>query len=563
MGLKAKAMAAVTIALVVACIMMGILGYISANEGFSKALQMKAASDVKSLAAVLSYQYEGDWHIENDVLYKGNQKMEGAEDVVDSLSKICDGKVTIFKGDTRVATTVVDASGKRAVGTKASAEVIENVLKNGRNFVGQANVMGEPHHAAYQPLKNAEGQIIGMLFVGVSTQKNEMDEVINNFMFSTLLAAVIIVIVGTGILNFFIGKIIGMLDEVVLAMKKISGGDLRISDLEIRTDDEIGILSAGVNDMRKKLKNLLLGIAKSSERVAASSEELTASSQQGAESISSVAQNTVTMTEAAADQEKTVDTLQETILDMREKMHELHAEAQIMSQASTDSAKNAQEGMQKVNYAIELMKNITEKVNSSAKMVENLGKRSDEIGQIVESISGIAEQTNLLALNAAIESARAGEHGRGFTVVSEEVRKLAEQSAIAAKNISELILTIQQDTASAVESIENGNKSVQEGMRSVMDTGEAFRSIETQVDKLTKTVQNSMNQIEEVNKSSHDILNAVDKVKSTTSTTSTHANEVSAATEEQTATMHEIANASQSLAELATDMQGDVSKFSL
>ena len=563
MGLKAKSMIAVTIALLVACIMMGILGYISANDGFSKALQMKASSDVKSLAAVLNYQYEGDWRIENDILYKGNQKMDGADDVVDELSKLCEGKVTIFKGDTRVATTVVDASGKRAVGTKASAEVIENVLKNGKDFMGQANVMGEPHHAAYLPLKNAGGQIIGMLFVGVSTQKNEMDEVINNFIFSTLLAAVVIVVVCTGILNFFIGKIIGMLDEIVLAMKKISSGDLRIADLEIRTNDEIGILSAGVNDMRKKLKELLLGIAKSSERVAASSEELTASSQQSAESINSVAKNTVAMTEASADQEKTVNILHETIVDMREKMHELHAEAKIMSEASIDSAKNAQAGMQKVNYAIELMQNIAEKVNDSANVVINLGKRSNEIGQIVESISGIAEQTNLLALNAAIEAARAGEHGKGFAVVSDEVRKLAEQSALAAQNISELVLTIQQDTASAVESIESGNKSVQDGMNSVMETGEAFRSIEAQVEKLTKNVQSSMISIEEVNKSSHDILSAVDKVKITTNTTSTHANEVSAATEEQTASVHEIAGASQSLAELATDMQSDVAKFSL
>ena len=563
MGLKAKSMIAVTIALLVACIMMGILGYISANDGFSKALQMKASSDVKSLAAVLNYQYEGDWRIENDILYKGNQKMDGADDVVDELSKLCEGKVTIFKGDTRVATTVVDASGKRAVGTKASAEVIENVLKNGKDFMGQANVMGEPHHAAYLPLKNAGGQIIGMLFVGVSTQKNEMDEVINSFIFSTLLAAVVIVVVCTGILNFFIGKIIGMLDEIVLAMKKISSGDLRIADLEIRTNDEIGILSAGVNDMRKKLKELLLGIAKSSERVAASSEELTASSQQSAESINSVAKNTVAMTEASADQEKTVNILHETIVDMREKMHELHAEAKIMSEASIDSAKNAQAGMQKVNYAIELMQNIAEKVNDSANVVINLGKRSNEIGQIVESISGIAEQTNLLALNAAIEAARAGEHGKGFAVVSDEVRKLAEQSALAAQNISELVLTIQQDTASAVESIESGNKSVQDGMNSVMETGEAFRSIEAQVEKLTKNVQSSMISIEEVNKSSHDILSAVDKVKITTNTTSTHANEVSAATEEQTASVHEIAGASQSLAELATDMQSDVAKFSL
>lgn len=563
MGLKTKSVAAVTAALVIACVMMGILGYISANNGFSKALQMKAASDVKSLAAVLNSQYSGDWHIENNIFYKGETQMDDANNIVDELSRLCDGKVTIFKGDTRVATTVTNAEGKRSVGTQASAEVIENVLKQGKDFIGQANVMGEPHHAAYQPLKNSSGQIIGMLFVGVSTQKNEMDEVTNEFILYTVIAVVVIVLLCAGVLNFFIGKIIGMLNEVATAMKKISDGDLRMADLGVRTNDEIGVLAVGVNEMRHKLKSLLEGIARSSEKVAASSEELTASSQQGAESIGMVAQNTVAMTEAAADQTETVDLLQSTIQDMRSKMHELHAESRVMNEAASDSAKNAAEGMEKVNHAIELMKNITEQVSASAQVVGNLGKRSDEIGQIVETISGIAAQTNLLALNAAIEAARAGEHGRGFAVVSDEVRKLAEQSAEAAANISKLIVTIQQDTNSAVESIENGNRGVQEGMESVMATGEAFRSIESQVGKLTDNVKNSMERIEEVNKSSHDILDAVEKVQSTTQTTSSHATEVSAATEEQTATMHEISDASQSLAELATDMQSDVAKFNL
>ena len=115
MGLKTKSVAAVTAALVVACMMMGILGYISANNGFSKALQMKAASDVKSLAAVLNSQYSGDWHIENNILYKGETQMDDANNIVDELSRLCDGKVTIFKGDTRVATTVTNAEGKRSL----------------------------------------------------------------------------------------------------------------------------------------------------------------------------------------------------------------------------------------------------------------------------------------------------------------------------------------------------------------------------------------------------------------------------------------------------------------
>ncbi|MBQ7704731.1 MAG: cache domain-containing protein [Selenomonadaceae bacterium] len=563
MGLKSKSIIAVNLVVIFACVLMGILGYISANDGFKKALQMKAESDVKALNEILTYEYAGDWRIENNLLYKGDKQIDGNEKLVDSLSAVCDGKVTIFKGDTRVATTVTNAEGKRSVGTQASAEVIQKVLKNGENFVGQANVMGEEHHAAYRPLKNSAGQIIGMLFVGVSTQKNEMDEVINSFVFSTVAALFVIVLICAGASNFFIRKIINMLDEVVNAVEKIAGGDLRIEDLKIRSKDEIGILAKGINEMRQKLKDLLLGIARSSEKVAASSEELTASAHQGADSINMVAKNTEEMTAAAAEQIDTVNILHNNIEDMSRKMHELHNEAAVMGEAAVSSANNAKAGMEKVNVAIDMMKNVTEKVSNSAQVVETLGKRSDEIGKIVGTISAIAEQTNLLALNAAIEAARAGEHGKGFAVVADEVRKLAEQSGEAASNISALIITIQKDTISAVESIEQGNASVQEGMQSVLETGDAFRSIEEQVEKLTVSVRRSMNHIDEVSASSHEISSAITKVQETTQISNTHATSVSASTQEQTATMEEIADASRALAELASDMQNDVAKFSL
>ena len=563
MGLKSKSIIAVNLVVIFACVLMGILGYISANDGFKKALQMKAESDVKALNEILTYEYAGDWRIENNLLYKGEQQIDGNEKIVDSLSAVCDGKVTIFKGDTRVATTVTNAEGKRSIGTQASAEVIQKVLKNGENFVGQANVMGEEHHAAYRPLKDAAGKIIGMLFVGVSTQKNEMDDVINSFVFSTVAALFVIVLICAGASNFFIGKIINMLDEVVNAVEKIAGGDLRIEDLKIRSKDEIGILAKGINEMRQKLKDLLLGIARSSEKVAASSEELTASAHQGADSINMVAKNTEEMTAAAAEQIDTVNILHNNIEDMSRKMNELHNEAAVMGEAAVNSANNAKAGMEKVNVAIDMMKNVTEKVSTSAQVVETLGKRSDEIGKIVGTISAIAEQTNLLALNAAIEAARAGEHGKGFAVVADEVRKLAEQSGEAASNISALIITIQKDTISAVESIEQGNASVQEGMQSVLETGDAFRSIEEQVEKLTVSVRRSMNHIDEVSASSHEISSAITKVQETTQISNTHATSVSASTQEQTATMEEIADASRALAELASDMQNDVAKFSL
>ena len=561
MGLKTKSILAVNAIVIVACVLMGVIGYFRAEEGFAKALEMKAAADVQSLSEIVNSRYYGDWHLENGILFKGGQQIDGVNEIADFLSNICNGKVTIFNGDTRVATTVKDSAGNRQVGTKASETVIDNVINQGKFFVGKASVMGEDHYAAYQPIKDVTGKTIGMLFVGVSV--HEMDDVIDNLILSIALAVVVIVILCGLASNFFIGKMVGQLDEVVSAVKKISSGNLRINDLEIKSEDEIGILSENVNDMKIRLKNLLTKIAECSQRVAASSEELTDGTHQTNESITVVAQNMEVLTSGTAEQERTIQTLEEKIQDMHEKMDDLRETAKEMEKIAVDSANNAAVGKEKVDAAIDVMKNIAEQVSSSAQVIGELGRRSDEIGQIVETISGIAGQTNLLALNAAIEAARAGEQGRGFSVVAEEVRKLAEQSSEAADNIARLIATIQHDTTSAVESIEQGNQSVKEGTQSVAVTGEAFRDIEIQAAKLNTNVSKSLEDIIAVDKSNKEILSAVEHVKEIANRSSENANSVSAATQEQSAAMQEVADASKTLAELSNEMQGEVAQFKL
>jgi len=510
MGLKVKSIFAVNFVVVIACVLMGFIGYLRAGEVFAKSLQMKAS----------------------------------------------------FNGDTRVATTVKDSSGKRAVGTKASQTVIDNVINQGKNFVGEALVMGKEHYAAYMPLKDATGKTLGMLFVGVSIE--EMNDMLRGLILtSTALAIVVIVLICAVVSNFFIGKMTGRLESVVESMKKFSDGDLRIPDLNIKTNDEIEHLSDGVNNMKAHLKNLLTRIAQCSERVAASSEELTAGAQQTNDSITVVAQNMDVLTHGTIEQADTIKIPEDRIGELRGRVDDLRETSKAMEQIALDSASNAANGKEKVDAAITVMKTIAEKVSSSAKVVGELGKRSGEIGQIVETISGIAGQTNLLALNAAIEAARAGEHGRGFAVVSEEVRKLAEQSGDAATSIAKLIATIQRDTTSAVESIEEGNASLKEGARSITEMGAALSGIEQQSTKLTANVAKSLENLTAVDAGNKEILSAVERVKKISDKETENAESISAATQQQTATMHEVAEASKTLAELAGEMQDDVAMFKL
>lgn len=557
MKLQTKAVLGINAFIVIACLCMGILGYRSAAEGFAKSLQMKADSNVKSIQEIMDDRYPGDWHLENGVLFKGKQKIEDSTEVVDALGNMMGGHVTFFKGNMRVATTV-QTEGKRSVGTPASEEVQAVVLKQGQNYTGSANVLGESYESAYRPLKGAGGEIIGMVFVGLSV--HELDDIQNKFIMSTIIAILIIEAL-MGITGWWmIGKSLRPLQRVVGAMHEIADGDLRGNPL-LESADEIGELAASANVMRDKLRHLLVGVSKSTDSVTESAEMLKEQAEQTRLSIQQVAESAVHLADGTTEQVTIVTDLQENTERMRQHMHELHSGAKVMAEAAQQSQEKAAGGRKTVGQAVAQIKNIAEQVNASADVVDTLGKRSSEIGTIVETISNIADQTNLLALNAAIEAARAGDAGRGFAVVAEEVRKLAEQSSNAAQNITSLINAIQKDTDRAVASISEGNQSVNEGAAIVTATGEAFQLIEEQVETLNKTVENSIAAIETLNTVSHEIADSMDKVMDSSRIATDEAQNVSAATEEQAATMHDISEANNKLAELAKALSAEVKKF--
>jgi methyl-accepting chemotaxis protein len=366
------------------------------------------------------------------------------------------------------------------------------------------------------------------------------------------------------IATFFVTRRISRpLRQVVESAQAIAKGNLRIQTIQYNSNDEIGDMLKAFAMMTDNLRNVISQVAKSAEQVAAASEELTASSEQSAQAAGQVAETVTNVAMGAVNQLSAVGQTISIVGEMASSVHQIANTANAVSLQAGETAQAASVGGEAVHQAANQMELIKSSVTQSAQVVQNLGVRSQQIGQIIDVISGIAGQTNLLALNAAIEAARAGEQGRGFAVVADEVRKLAEQSRDATQKIAEIIRDIQLETNTAVATMNQGTSEVAKGMKVIFTTGERFNFIESMIQQLNGQIKEIKAATEEISLSSDDVVGSVDSVKVVASGISGDMQTISAATEEQSASMQEIASSSQALANMAGELQVIVSKFNL
>ena len=374
-------------------------------------------------------------------------------------------------------------------------------------------------------------------------------------------AAVIVAFLGIIIGLFAARTITKPVKTMLVYVEEMAAGDFRNKERQVSTKDEIGQLADALAKMRGNIHTLMKQVNESTEQVAASSEELTASAEQSAQAVTQVAGAINDIAQGAEKQLKAVDETSAVVEQMSAGIQQVAASANQVAGNSSQAAAMAIDGDKSVEKAVSQMANIEQTVNNSAQVVTKLGERSKEIGQIVDTISGDRRATNLLALNAAIEAARAGEQGRGFAVVAEEVRKLAEQSQDAAKQIAKLISEIQGDTDKAVVAMSEGTREVKVGTEVVTTAGRAFKEIATLVTQVSEQVKEISAAIQQMASGSQQIVSSVKEIDGLSKTALGEAQTVSAATEEQSASMEEIASSSQSLAKMAQDLQVAVSKF--
>ncbi|MCM3600952.1 methyl-accepting chemotaxis protein [Robertmurraya korlensis] len=385
------------------------------------------------------------------------------------------------------------------------------------------------------------------------------DRSVSLITFGSLIAIMIAIVIG-----LYNATVISKhITLVVNRLEKIANGDLRGEDLQTQSQDELGRLMAATNIMLGNLKSLIQKVSETSNQVTLASQEFHASAEQ---TSSSAEQITFSIQGIASGAKTSSVSAQETVLTMNEMAHNMLKIAEASNKvclASQDSTQRAKEGNELVQKAVQQMDSIQQSVGHTSNLVLTLGESSKKIGQIVGVITGIADQTNLLALNAAIEAARAGEHGRGFAVVADEVRLLAEQSKSSADQIAKLIHHIQFHTSTAVESMASGLKEVEVGTTVIHETGENFKHIFDSVQMVTNRIKVVSSSAEQMAKTTENTTNNVQSLAAIAHETSSNSQNVAAASEQQLATMQEMAASAFALNRISEELQEELGKFQI
>jgi methyl-accepting chemotaxis protein len=462
---------------VLAAILVGITSH---NLGLEMERQALASQEKSMKVAwhVLHTKGGSDFRVEDGRLMNGDHVLNGDFTVVDTVQALVGGTATIFMGDTRISTNVKKPDGSRAIGTQlAPGPVYDTVLKQGKPYRGEAEILGTTYLTAYDPIFGRDGKVIGILYVG--TNKAEFFDVVHALLVKNIGYTVLVVLLSSCAAYLLTKMLLRPLVQLDASMARLANGtgDLTMRIEAGKGDDEIGRVAQSFNRFMEGLQSIIRDLLAQTQHISDSASRFATISQQVV--LGSQKQNETASAIAAS--------MENMVSSMRMVAHSAE-EAESIARGAGDDAR---QGMQVVQEATAEINRIADSVTQIAQTVTSLGHRSDEISGIVQVIKEIAEQTNLLALNAAIEAARAGEQGRGFAVVADEVRKLAERTSRATQEIGAMISAIQVETQNAVGKMESGLAQVRQGVLLANQAGEALT-------RINAGSQRTMHDVEEI-----------------------------------------------------------------
>lgn len=387
---------------------------------------------------LIDASYPGDWSIVDEELLKGDIKLNENYEIIDKFAQNSNVVATLFSNDTRISTNVMDSNGVRQIDTKASDIVIQTVLKEGKEYVGSAEILGRSAQTYYIPIRDKDNNVIGMWFVGIYT--NFVNQRVNDTMIKVISIAGIMMLLGIAAAYYLGNTITKGIAQIKVKLELMKNGKFnnQFEEKLLKRKDEVGQIAGYARDMQYHVAETISLIQIEADQVKKTSDDATSRMKEVYANVEDISATTeqlsAGMEETSAATEEmnasTTEILTE-IGNMKEKTlygesvaNEIKIRAEKLKDETVVSQKNATSIYEKTN--LQLRESITKT------------KAIDEIKELSKAILDITAQTNLLALNASIEAARAGEAGKGFAVVADEIRILADNSKHAVSRINDI-----------------------------------------------------------------------------------------------------------------------------
>ncbi|SMB89645.1 methyl-accepting chemotaxis sensory transducer with Cache sensor [Thermanaeromonas toyohensis ToBE] len=436
------------------------------------------------------------------------------------------------------------------------AAVISKMAK-GEEGIAACVFQGQEMIIAYAPIKTTNWSI------AVTAPKAEVLERVSGLKHSMLIVSLLIIFTAL-VLTFVMARnITTPLIWAVDHLGIIANGDFTrpIPEKYLRMKDEIGELARAVERLQTNIKMMLLSLKEDAKTLAGNSEALGAASEEIASSSGEVAKAIQQVAAGASEQAGHLQEILDLMENITSSLEKVYTELSNVKANSEKTSGLANVGKKELDTLIASIKGVREAFEIVAKKLTGLSGSVAQVGEILEVINGIAEQTNLLALNAAIEAARAGEAGRGFAVVADEVRKLAEQSRASSDKIRTLLDTIASETNGVVNTSQEVNRQIVSQLENVENTIKAFDNILDAVAALAPMIEATYREVDSTVKAKDIVLERVQSISAVAEETSASAQEISASAEELSASTQEISANAQQVLEVAKRLEEQAGRF--
>ncbi len=454
---------------------------------------------------------------------------------------------------------IVEAN--RIIDTTFLKQIVQNVEMGNKDFAIQIN-----NTIISNNRFDFRESINPLIELAEKEKQKEVNEAIQTIVEAISLLFVVVavsIIIGIIIALFMGRKITTPIKAIQKVSNRIADGDLTVEKVEVTSQDEVGQLTIAINTMIDNVKGLIQETIALSQQVAASSEELTASSNEISSGIEQASATTEEISSGATKQAEHANITMEMIHHIAEEIKQINENANILEDSSLQANSASAHGTESVNQSMKQMVAIEGKVASTSKIIEGLGEKSNTINQILAVINDIASQTNLLALNAAIEAARAGEQGRGFAVVADEVRKLAEEAERFTNQITEIIIDVQKEAEESGKAMSEVVKEVQMGTEAMKKNGEAFKEIADIIDEMNQKIKEVTSATKQINGKMENAVESVENIAGISEESSAGTEELAASMMQQNASMLEINGMAVSLSKVTEQLEEAMAKFKL